>query len=654
MKFLQNKKIIFIALLVIVVLGFSQIKVFGAPLVPQVDLYSKIPSLIGIGDIRSTVIGWGANTMGLIMGFIGGVLFTLAGWLVSFALNINESLLSSPTVNVGWQIVLGFTNLGFVLAIIIIAFATIFRRESYAMKQVLWKMIFAALLVNFSLMIAGIFINVADGLTHFFLQKTASDPTQFAVSLAGMFKAQALLKFSETITANNTLTGVVEGSIGTILPIIASVFFVAIFTFLGALTLLAIAIMLLIRYIYLGILLVLAPIVWLLWIFPGTNEYWKKWWHKFIRWSFFAPISMFFFYLAMMAMKGQPEYMNKILQQTGGGQISIKIGVDVIGNMIIVIGLLLGGLIAANELGISFAGTAYGWAQSTGKIFGSWVGRKGLQYGPGALLGRKGAEEGAKSRAERIQEWAAKQKPGIVRWGAGLVAGGTARLATAGGEDLVNRAKKELEAKSLLELKNVAETSLDIPKKIAANNILKEKKELGNQNLTRLLTVEQKNKFNRYGQGKAFSDIEKSVGKSVEMMSAAMGHNIKGLNIAAEKFAKSLKMEDIKKGHWNDIYSEKSKFKLDEETNRDLLNSFTGALAKNMPGAFAKIMPQLKAESLSNFGKIADKQIEILEKGVETEEDMQTAIKARDSFKKNLGWLSLGMASEEMGKPEGA
>ncbi len=637
MKFFQGKKIIFIALLVIVILGLSQIKVFGAPLVPQADLYSKITSLIGIGDIKSTVFGWGANTMGLIMGFIGGVLFTLAGWLVSFALNINESLLSSPTVNVGWQIVLGFTNLGFVLAIIIIAFATIFRRESYTMKQVLWKLIFAALLVNFSLMIAGIFINVADGLTHFFLQKTASDPTQFAVSLAGMFKAQALLKFSETVTANNTLTGVVEGSIGTILPIIASVFFVAIFTFLGALTLLAIAIMLLIRYIYLGILLVLAPIVWLLWIFPGTNQYWKQWWQQFIRWSFFAPISMFFFYLAMMAMKGQPEYINKVLQQTGQGQISIKIGTEVIGNMIIVIGLLLGGLIAANKLGISFAGTAIGWAQSTGKIFGSWVGRKGLQYGPGVLLGRKGPGKDDKSNAERIQEWAANRKTPIGRWGAGLIAGGTARLATAGGEDLFNRAKKQLEAKSLLELRNIEATTLDTPTRMAAQQKLKDMGQLGKQDLTRLLTIEQKKKYNSYGQGKSFGEIEKSVGRSVEMMSAAMKNDIKGLRKATEEFTSKLKMEDMgKKGHWNDIYSGKAKFGLDEKTNTLIAEELTGSLAKKLPGAFMKIRPQIEGGNQGTFKEILNGQLDIIEK---TDKELVNSIK--ESLSKNLGEIAM-------------
>ena len=56
---------------------------------------------------------------------------------------------------------LNFTNLGFILAIIIIAFATILRLESYAIKQTLWKLIVAALLVNFSLVICGGIISVS-------------------------------------------------------------------------------------------------------------------------------------------------------------------------------------------------------------------------------------------------------------------------------------------------------------------------------------------------------------------------------------------------------------------------------------------------------------------------------------------------------------
>ena len=60
---------------------------------------------------------------------------------------------------------------GFVLAIIIIAYATIFRRQSYAMNKTLGKLVIAALLVNFSFAIASGIISVSNNLTQYMVDK---------------------------------------------------------------------------------------------------------------------------------------------------------------------------------------------------------------------------------------------------------------------------------------------------------------------------------------------------------------------------------------------------------------------------------------------------------------------------------------------------
>ena len=112
--------------------------------------------------------------------------------LLDVALQANALLLSSPVVLKGWGIVLDFANLGFVLAIIIIAFATIFRMQSYAMKQTLWKLIVAALLVNFSLVIAGAFINVADNVTSSFNNKIVG--ANISTALTGLLEVQTFTK----------------------------------------------------------------------------------------------------------------------------------------------------------------------------------------------------------------------------------------------------------------------------------------------------------------------------------------------------------------------------------------------------------------------------------------------------------------------------
>jgi len=159
-----------------------------------------LPSGVGtiFGGITSSAIYYIAYAIAYLLGFVASAVFYLGGWLIDFALKINLALLESSLIETGWKIILSFTNLGFVLAIIIIAFATIFRAQSYAMKQTLWKLIVAALLVNFSLVIAGAFIDVSHTLAKFFNDRiTPSGVTQLSNKLAKILDVQALLSLKD-------------------------------------------------------------------------------------------------------------------------------------------------------------------------------------------------------------------------------------------------------------------------------------------------------------------------------------------------------------------------------------------------------------------------------------------------------------------------
>ena len=69
----------------------------------------------------------------------------------------------------------------------------------------------------------------------------------------------------------------------------------------------------------------------------------------------------------------------------------------VLGQMVIMIGLMVGGLIVADKMGISFAKAALGAAQGGGKAFGAWAGGRAKQYGTAPLRGktleRRGRQE---------------------------------------------------------------------------------------------------------------------------------------------------------------------------------------------------------------------------------------------------------------------
>jgi hypothetical protein len=232
MKFLQKKRIVLAALLITVIFGLAQAKIAyavgpvgWAAIAGLGAIFTGVAGDV-INGITSTAIYYIGYALAYFLGFFSSAVFYLGGFLVDFALKINSFLLESPVIKAGWGIVLNFANLGFVLAIIIIAFATIFRLQGYQMKQILWKLIVAALLVNFSLVIAGAFISVSDIITKSFNDKIKGETGLLVLSekLAKILDVQAMLSlkdFKELKKLNNNSSQqgtVVEEQTSKVLP----------------------------------------------------------------------------------------------------------------------------------------------------------------------------------------------------------------------------------------------------------------------------------------------------------------------------------------------------------------------------------------------------------------------------------------------------
>ena len=115
---------------------------------------------VGLNALLSSLDG-----IAYLIGYIAGQFVTIGGTLVNWALDLNSQVLNTNTVKIGWTVSRDIANLGFVFAIILIAFATILRIENYQMQKLLWKLITAALLVNFSLVAAGVFLDFSGGLS---------------------------------------------------------------------------------------------------------------------------------------------------------------------------------------------------------------------------------------------------------------------------------------------------------------------------------------------------------------------------------------------------------------------------------------------------------------------------------------------------------
>ncbi|MCR4275239.1 MAG: hypothetical protein NUV83_00575 [Candidatus Wolfebacteria bacterium] len=401
-----------------------------------------------IGGITNAAISGIVLVISYVLGFIAQVVFYIGGVFLDFALAVNMHLLDNPFIKTGWSIVLNFTNLGFVLAIIVIAFATIVGLQSYGMKKTLWKLIVAALLVNFSLAIAGFFIEASDGLTNFFIGKIqGTSQVGLSTKLAAVINPQFMLSGQElsrikaqvqsqnpqttSSTAVASSSEVIDSSrvsgdmgiifksdeetkafvadtpsanpFGTALKGIATLLFIALFTILAALTFLGLAGMLLIRYIYLTFLLILSPVIWLAWIFPSTAQWWKWWWKKLLHWLIFAPMVLFFLYLTIYVINADAN--QNVFSQYAPKNLSnqpITIDVGYISQLVMILGILMGGLILSSKLGTVGSKAAFGAAEGLMKGVGAWGKKLPLKTG-GWALRRAGLSDKAAGLEERLK-----------------------------------------------------------------------------------------------------------------------------------------------------------------------------------------------------------------------------------------------------------
>ncbi|MEK7195576.1 MAG: hypothetical protein AAB655_02685, partial [Patescibacteria group bacterium] len=158
------------------------------------NLTSAVGDLFDINGIAAKAIGYAIFVINYVIALIASVFIAIEAWIIGIMLQINSNIVSGPIAQKGFEATLAIANLGFVLAIIVIALATILRRETYGIKQLLWKLVFAAILVNFSLVIAGVIMGIGDGLTKQFLESAfQNDYSKFAASIASAFQPQKLM-----------------------------------------------------------------------------------------------------------------------------------------------------------------------------------------------------------------------------------------------------------------------------------------------------------------------------------------------------------------------------------------------------------------------------------------------------------------------------
>lgn len=315
---------------------------------------------------------------------LGGVLISFGAMLVSWLIQFNQGVFSSNMVQTGFSVCLSIANLGFVLGIIVIAIATILRNQSYGMKQLLWKLVVMAILVNFGLVIARPIVGVSDSLSNYFLQYISgggsSGPNGLATALVGLFSPAKILNGAASAATSSS------GAANDFMAGMISLFFSIIICAVMFIALLALAVLLFVRYVYLAILLIVLPFAWLMWVFPKFSGQFSKWWDNFIKWTFFPAVALFFMYLVILTLQNAATlpavsptaatdpsnpastFLNATNNTSSGSQ-GVSFLQQALDDLALA-ALMIGGLFAAESLTGSIGKTAV----STAKTAAGWVG----------------------------------------------------------------------------------------------------------------------------------------------------------------------------------------------------------------------------------------------------------------------------------------
>lgn len=305
------------------------------------------------GNWTACVVTELSNTFFNIIGNIISLLVQLLNLVLH--IDICSGSTCNDVVYQSWKIMRDFANMFFIIALIVMAFATIFDISKYSVKTLIAKFLIAALLINFSLTLGILVINGSQSLNNTFI--TAIGDASLRLGQAANPTQLLLSKSDATKTGIDLMTALLNIVLGIIL---GGTFLV------GILTAVLFA---LIRIPMVWFLLIISPIAWIASVFPPMQEYYKSWWKQYIGWNLFLPVFLFFLYFGLYFITNKDQILGAInssyaKQGIGGGQLTLQTIFTYVLSAI----FLIGGVLMAFK--VSFlSGTsavkAAGWAKGT-------------------------------------------------------------------------------------------------------------------------------------------------------------------------------------------------------------------------------------------------------------------------------------------------
>src|SRR3989344_698309 len=282
----KNKRILKIVLILVLML------VLFSPKMTNACIISTNPVLNCLTEINSLFIAF----LGKFLAWSVNAFTTIIKW---------QDFQDVAVVKTSWTIVRDFVNMFFILILVEAAFGTIFGLQKYSITPpgLLSKIIIAALLINFSLAIGGIIIDISQNFSNVFLASLGD----FAGNLGAGLNINHIFQVSGTgaNTFQNISALQAPSASFSFTKTLIDSFFTLIIIGILLLSMLSAAIFSFVRIPILWALLILSPVAWVLGILPTGQNLNKKWWDYFIGWTFFQPAYLFMLVIGTAILKSR-------------------------------------------------------------------------------------------------------------------------------------------------------------------------------------------------------------------------------------------------------------------------------------------------------------------------------------------------------------
>ncbi len=264
------------------------------------------------------------------------------------------------------QKVADFCNGIYIFILIYIAIGTILGNVST--KKLLVKLVFAAFLTNFALVISGVIIDFSQVVMYSVWDGIKNQGGgEFTPGTTILNNLQSKLKVGYTGSGEATIGNIqidalafLAGGLSLALPKIIALGGLLTLGLALVVSLITITFVLMIRIVALWILLILSPAAFLLSVLPQTEKHWNRWFEGLTKYALSGPILVFFLWFALKAEKGVKGVAK--IQQSGSNDNVKNIffnfvaeNVAVLFEMFTLIIIIWAGILIANEFGIAGA-----------------------------------------------------------------------------------------------------------------------------------------------------------------------------------------------------------------------------------------------------------------------------------------------------------